>query len=106
MDDFGMNFASLAYLRRYPIDTLKVVQPFVQRIQKQGDQGEIVRTIISLARELNLEVIAGGVETAEQLAFLKESGCQYAQGFFISPPLDPQKAWILLATESLEPSRI
>lgn len=87
MDDFGTGYASLSYLHRYPVDTLKIDRSFIQGIQPNGEQGRLARTVITLARELNLEVIAEGVETVDQLAFLESLGCQYAQGYLISQPL-------------------
>jgi diguanylate cyclase (GGDEF)-like protein len=87
MDDFGTGYASLSYLHRFPMDALKIDRSFIQRIQPNGGQGEIPRTVITLARELNMQVIAEGVETATQLAFLERLGCQYAQGYLISRPL-------------------
>jgi diguanylate cyclase (GGDEF)-like protein len=87
MDDFGTGYSSLSYLHRFPIDILKIDRSFVARIRGNGDQGEIARTIIALARELNIEVIAEGVETGDQLAYLTSMGCQYAQGFYISRPM-------------------
>jgi diguanylate cyclase (GGDEF)-like protein len=96
MDDFGTGYSSLSYLHHFPIDTLKIDRAFISRIQANGDQGEIVRTIIALARELNISVVAEGVETVEQLDFLKRLGCQYCQGFYISNPLEPIAAGAFL----------
>jgi EAL domain-containing protein (putative c-di-GMP-specific phosphodiesterase class I) len=101
MDDFGTGYSSLSYLNHFPIDTLKIDRAFVTRIQANGDQGEIVRTIIALARELNINVIAEGVETVEQLDFLKQLGCQAGQGYFISYPLDQKAASDLLKNQLL-----
>ncbi|MDR3577880.1 MAG: EAL domain-containing protein [Anaerolineaceae bacterium] len=89
MDDFGTGYSSLSYLHRFPIDALKIDRAFISRINSGGEHGEIVRTIIALARELNISVIAEGIETNEQLDFLKKLGCQYGQGYFISLPLEP-----------------
>jgi diguanylate cyclase (GGDEF)-like protein len=102
MDDFGMEFSSLSYLRQYPIDTLKIAQTFVKRIHGTGNPSEIVRRIVVLARDLHLKVVAGGVESAEELAYLRELGCQSVQGFFISQPLDVQAAWAFLTSEEIE----
>ncbi len=87
IDDFGTGYASLSYLHRFPIDALKIDRSFIQDIQPNGEQGRLARTVITLARELNLDVIAEGVETVDQLAFLESLGCQYAQGYLISRPL-------------------
>jgi diguanylate cyclase (GGDEF)-like protein len=96
MDDFGTGYSSLSYLHKFPIDTLKIDRSFISLIQSRSDRSEIVRTIIALARDLNIKVIAEGVETAEQMEFLREMGCQSAQGFFISRPLTPEAAQALL----------
>ncbi|HVN55788.1 MAG TPA: EAL domain-containing protein [Anaerolineaceae bacterium] len=92
MDDFGTGYSSLSYLHRLPIDTLKIDRTFIKQIRKNGDRGEIVRTIITLAREINVPVIAEGIETAEQLSFLKKLGCQSGQGFLISQPVEAGQA--------------
>lgn len=96
MDDFGTGYASLSYLHRYPVDTLKIDRSFIQGIQPNGEQGRLARTVITLARELNLEVIAEGVETVDQLAFLESLGCQYAQGYLISHPLPREEVTAFL----------
>ena len=98
MDDFGTGYSSLSYLHQFPIDTLKIDRAFVKRINANGDQGEVVRTILALAKELNINVIAEGVETVEQLDFLKKQGCQSGQGFYISRPLEAEAARNLLLT--------
>jgi diguanylate cyclase (GGDEF)-like protein/PAS domain S-box-containing protein len=85
IDDFGTGYSSLSYLRRFPINKVKIDQSFV----KDEKAGVIVTTIISLARNLNLKVIAEGVETKEQLNLLREHSCDEAQGFFFSPALAP-----------------
>lgn len=89
IDDFGTGRSSLSHLHRFPIDGLKIDRSFIEFLGANGEQGEIPRTIITLARELNLKVVAEGVENDGQLAFLKSLGCQYAQGFLISRPLPP-----------------
>jgi diguanylate cyclase (GGDEF)-like protein len=87
MDDFGTGYSSLSYLHQFPINTLKVAQDFVSRIQPNGENAEIVRTIVALAHDLNIEVIAEGIETAEQLDYICRLGCEGGQGYFISYPL-------------------
>lgn len=100
MDDFGTGYSSLSYLHRFPIDTLKIDRSFVNRMTAQGDHTEIVRTITVLARDLEMKVIAEGVETAAQLAVLRQLNCEYGQGYFISKPLEPQAIETLI-TERL-----
>ncbi|QIN77579.1 EAL domain-containing protein [Rubrobacter marinus] len=90
IDDFGTGYSSLAYLRRFPVDYLKVDRSFVGNIGRTGESSEdvvIVGGIVSLARDLGLRVVAEGVETAEQLARLREMGSDLAQGFYFSRPL-------------------
>jgi diguanylate cyclase (GGDEF)-like protein len=87
VDDFGTGYSSLAYLRRFPINTLKIDRAFVQEITTNADDAAIALTIIRLAHGLDLNVVAEGVETAAQVAFLGEHGCDQMQGFFFSRPL-------------------
>ncbi|PWT91307.1 MAG: hypothetical protein C5B55_08350, partial [Blastocatellia bacterium] len=87
MDDFGTGYSSLSYLHNFPIHTLKIDRSFISNKGDSGDN-EIVRTIIMLARNLGLDVVAEGVETREQLAYLEALDCEYAQGFFFSRPVD------------------
>ncbi|MBV9928112.1 MAG: EAL domain-containing protein [Acidobacteria bacterium] len=93
MDDFGTGYSSLSYLHRFPIHTLKIDRSFVSG----GDgENEIVRTIIMLARNMGMDIVAEGVETKEQLAYLKSLKCEYGQGFLFSRPLDLDTACKLL----------
>jgi EAL domain-containing protein (putative c-di-GMP-specific phosphodiesterase class I) len=87
IDDFGTGYSSLSYLRRMPIDSLKIDKSFINDIQMDPTETKIVTIIITLAKSLNLRVIAEGVETAEQLKFLKQHNCDEIQGFFISKPV-------------------
>lgn len=87
IDDFGTGYSSLSYLRKLPIDKLKIDQSFVRDLDSDKDSRDIIRCIISLAKSLNLEVIAEGIETAENERFLKELGCDEGQGFLYSKPI-------------------
>jgi diguanylate cyclase (GGDEF)-like protein/PAS domain S-box-containing protein len=87
IDDFGTGYSSLSYLRRFPIDVLKIDQSFVRDITLEEDGAAIVRTIISLAHSLRLTVIAEGVETDAQLAYLRQHACNQVQGYLFSRPV-------------------
>ena len=104
IDDFGTGYSSLSYLSRFPIDTLKVDRSFVSRIGEDKENLEIVRTIITLAHNLKMNVIAEGVETAEQLSQLRDLGCEYGQGYYFSRPVSAEEASHLMA-DLLPPPR-
>ena len=88
MDDFGTGYSSLSYLHKLPIDTLKIDRSFVMDLGLRNGVLEIVRTIVTLAHNLNMQVVAEGVETQEQVTMLQKLGCEYAQGFHFSKPVD------------------
>jgi diguanylate cyclase (GGDEF)-like protein len=96
IDDFGTGYSSLSYLHRFPIDALKIDRSFVNLIDPDEENCEIVNTIITLAHSLGIQAIAEGVETVEQLAQLKKLGCDEAQGYFFSKPVSPERAEALL----------
>jgi diguanylate cyclase (GGDEF)-like protein len=87
LDDFGTGYSSLSYLRSFPLDVLKIAKPFVDGVTGRREERSFVRMIIELARTLGLEVVAEGIETAEQLDVLRDMGCDLGQGFYLSPPL-------------------
>ncbi|MEB3228504.1 MAG: EAL domain-containing protein, partial [Synechocystis sp.] len=89
IDDFGTGYSSLSYLKQLPIDILKIDQSFIQGIPQDPDDVAIARAIVALGKSLELEIVAEGVETADHVAFLKLIGCDYAQGYFYSPPVPP-----------------
>jgi diguanylate cyclase (GGDEF)-like protein/PAS domain S-box-containing protein len=89
IDDFGTGYSSLAYLRRLPVDILKIDRSFVSGLGRHDDVTSLTRTIVRLGRDLGLTLVAEGVETASQMHQLQAMGCQRAQGFYFSGPLDP-----------------
>ncbi len=91
IDDFGTGYSSLSYLRRFPIDTLKIDCGFVAAAMDNADSAAIVRTIVSLGLSLGLKVVAEGVETIEQLTFLRQCGCQFVQGYYFSRPVPAER---------------
>ena len=98
VDDFGTGYSSLSYLRKFPIDALKIDQSFVRQITTAPDETTIVTAVISMGRSLKLRVVAEGVETPEELAFLQAHQCDEAQGYYFSRPVPPQQFAKLLET--------
>ncbi len=97
IDDFGTGYSSLSYLRRFPIDQLKIDRSFVNELAVNSDDAAIINAIASLARSLNLDVVAEGVETVEQARLLAEQGCHIMQGYFFSKPVPADELTLLLA---------
>jgi EAL domain-containing protein (putative c-di-GMP-specific phosphodiesterase class I) len=109
IDDFGTGYSSLSYLKRFPIDTLKIDQSFLRDITHataDSDDGAIVAAVVSMGRSLNQRVIAEGVETREQLAFLQAQGCGEGQGFYFSRPVTADALGKLLSGSVSQYSRL
>jgi diguanylate cyclase (GGDEF)-like protein/PAS domain S-box-containing protein len=102
VDDFGTGYSSLSYLRKFPIDALKIDQSFVRQITSAPDDTTIVTAVISMGRSMNLRVVAEGVETAQELAFLQAHLCDEAQGYYFSRPVLPEQFAKLLKTGTAE----
>lgn len=91
IDDFGTGYSSLAYLKKFPIDTLKIDHSFIRDLSHSSDDKAIVEAIILMAHKLNLHIIAEGVETNDQLEFLRKKGCHEVQGFLLGKPVSPEE---------------
>jgi diguanylate cyclase (GGDEF)-like protein/PAS domain S-box-containing protein len=100
IDDFGTGYSSLSYLHRIPLDRLKIDSSFIQHIQSATDDEVIIRAVISMAKNLDLEVLAEGVETEDQLNFLKKYECSDVQGYYFSKPLVSSELEVLLRNSS------
>ena len=99
IDDFGTGYSSLSYLHRFPLDTLKIDRSFISGAAEGSEGMEIARTIMPMAKNLRLDVVAEGVETIEQVGLLRRLQCKYAQGYYFSKPLAPEEVPPLLAEE-------
>jgi diguanylate cyclase (GGDEF)-like protein/PAS domain S-box-containing protein len=100
IDDFGTGSSSLAYLVRLPVQTIKVDRAFVRGMSERGENFEIVRAIVTLAKNLDMDIVAEGVETEEQRTRLRALGCEHAQGYLFSRPVDEQAAWAMIEPSS------
>ncbi len=104
IDDFGTGYSSLAYLQNLPVSTLKVDRSFVAHMFDNPESAELVRTVVAMAKALGLSVTAEGVETAEQLTYLKALGCENAQGYFFSRPLPAEGVASYMLTPAPKPT--
>jgi EAL domain-containing protein (putative c-di-GMP-specific phosphodiesterase class I) len=103
IDDFGTGYSSLSNLHLLPLDTLKVDRSFVNHMDDGSENREIIKTIVSLAASLGLDVIAEGVESLHQFEQLRDLGCGYGQGFYFAPPLDAAAAETLIGFSRIAP---
>jgi diguanylate cyclase (GGDEF)-like protein/PAS domain S-box-containing protein len=102
IDDFGTGYSSLSYLQRFPIDTLKIDRSFVHQMMENEENIAIVRTIVALAQNLGMDVVAEGVETEDQLALLRKLECEKGQGFLFSTPVNEEEAEELITARDLQ----
>ena len=100
IDDFGTGYSSLSYLKQFQIDRLKIDRSFVQDLSVDNDDAAIVSAVLSMARDLGIQVVAEGVETADQLDYLASRGCDFVQGYYFSKPLPPNELLRLWARNS------
>jgi EAL domain-containing protein (putative c-di-GMP-specific phosphodiesterase class I) len=96
IDDFGTGYSSLAYLKRFPVQCLKIDRAFIRDLGQDADSAAIVRAIVALGHGLNMRIVAEGVETEVQLAMLRELGCDEFQGYLFARPLDAPAVTALL----------
>jgi EAL domain-containing protein (putative c-di-GMP-specific phosphodiesterase class I) len=106
IDDFGTGHSSLGYLKRFPIDRLKVDRTFVRDLPHNGDDVAITRAVIAMAHSLKMSVVAEGVEHKEQFDLLRAEGCDEFQGYYCRPPLEEPELMRFLAEERVRHSRM
>jgi diguanylate cyclase (GGDEF)-like protein/PAS domain S-box-containing protein len=97
LDDFGTGYSSLSYLSRFPIGVLKIDRSFTASLGGDGDEAPLVRSVVQMAHAMEMRTVAEGIERAEQLARVRGLGCDYAQGFLLARPMDPERATSLVA---------
>jgi EAL domain-containing protein (putative c-di-GMP-specific phosphodiesterase class I) len=100
IDDFGTGYSSLSTLQQLPVGTLKIDQSFIAQLSNSEDDAALVQTMIEMGRNLKMEVVAEGVETTEQLAFLRARGCDYAQGMLLGKPMSGEDLLALLVAQA------
>ncbi|MBK6596530.1 MAG: EAL domain-containing protein [Proteobacteria bacterium] len=105
IDDFGTGYSSLLYLKRWRVDTLKIDRGFIKDIVTDPSDFAIVSAIIAMARNLNIQVVAEGIEGYQQLEMLRIMGCQLAQGFLFAKPAPAQDAARFLHAKTVDPSQ-
>jgi EAL domain-containing protein (putative c-di-GMP-specific phosphodiesterase class I) len=101
IDDFGTGYSSLARLKHLPVDILKIDRTFIHEVDRDEDSGRMVEAMVQLAHGLGMTPLAEGIETAEELAFLREAGCTLGQGFHFARPVPAEEIPALLMTGSL-----
>ena len=109
LDDFGTGYSSLAYLRKFPVDILKIDRSFINEISQSNDGEEVITAIIHMSHAMNLKVVAEGVETEAQLRFLQNQNCDYMQGYYFYKPMSSDEVSTLLhrqLTESVITGRL
>jgi diguanylate cyclase (GGDEF)-like protein/PAS domain S-box-containing protein len=102
LDDFGTGYSSLSYMKRFPIDALKIDQSFVRDMTTDSDDASIVSAVIDMGRSLNMRVVAEGIQTHDQLLFLKDRHCPEGQGFYFAPPVPADQLTIILSNGSVK----
>lgn len=90
LDDFGTGYSSLTYLQKLPLDSIKIDRDFIKHVFSENAEESMFKSIVDMAHDLDLRVIAEGVETEEQLRFVKKNGCDMAQGFYLGRPVSPE----------------
>jgi PAS domain S-box-containing protein len=101
IDDFGTGYSSLSRLQKFPVDVMKIDRGFVAEMDRDSETHEIVRIIVMLAKNLGMKVVAEGIERTEQIALLKQMGCELGQGYLFSKPVDAEATWQLLRSQNL-----